>query len=143
MSSNVDNVSGLGLPQPSPEHGAVALPPYNESYDAQNATSVVAESAHMTPGVAPPLSPMVQGQATAGPLAGGLPQTAPIQSAASSVPADDDSDALDEEWVNKAKAIVEQTKTDPYIESKELGRAKADFLRIRYSKQIKVAEDKK
>jgi len=58
--------------------------------------------------------------------------------AAGSVPADDDSDALDEEWVNKAKAIVEQTKADPYTESKELGKAKADYLRIRYNKQLKV-----
>jgi hypothetical protein len=58
-----------------------------------------------------------------------------------SVPADDSSDALDEEWINKAKAIVERTKTDPYTESRELGKAKADYLRIRYNKQIKVAED--
>ena len=63
--------------------------------------------------------------------------------AAGSTSADDDSDALDEEWVNKAKAIVEQTKADPYVESKELGKVKADYLRIRYNKQIKVAEDQK
>ena len=55
---------------------------------------------------------------------------------------EDESDALDKEWVNKAKAIVESTKSDPYKESIELSKAKADYLRIRYSKHIKIAEDK-
>jgi hypothetical protein len=55
---------------------------------------------------------------------------------------EDESDALDQEWVNKAKAIVGSTKNDPYKESIELSKAKADYLRIRYSKHIKIAEDK-
>ncbi len=71
-----------------------------------------------------------------------MPQATTVQ-AAGSASADDDSDALDEEWVNKAKAIVEKTKADPYVESKELGKVKAEYLRIRYNKQIKVAEDQK
>jgi hypothetical protein len=54
---------------------------------------------------------------------------------------DDNTDALDEEWINKAKAIVEQTKHDPHLESRELGRVKADYLRIRYNRHIKVVED--
>lgn len=58
------------------------------------------------------------------------------------VPADDsNTDALDQEWVNKAKAIVEQTKNDPFLESKELSKVKADYLKIRYNKHIKVVED--
>ncbi|HSW99243.1 MAG TPA: hypothetical protein VLF71_05390 [Candidatus Saccharimonadales bacterium] len=84
-------------------------------------------------------------QAPAAPLppaTAAMPQATTVQ-AAGSASADDDSDALDEEWVNKAKAIVEKTKADPYVESKELGKVKAEYLRIRYNKQIKVAEDQK
>jgi hypothetical protein len=54
---------------------------------------------------------------------------------------DDNTDALDEEWINKAKAVVEQTKHDPRLESTELSKVKADYLRIRYNKHIKVAEE--
>jgi len=63
------------------------------------------------------------------------------QSGAAASADDLSADALDEQWVNKAKAIVEQTKADPYVESRELNKAKADYLRIRYNKQIKVSED--
>jgi hypothetical protein len=141
MDSHVDSTPGLGLPQPSPEQGAAAFVPHQETYGAPEAASVVAENAPRVPQAAPPLSPMAQVPAAAQPQAvPGMPPATAAQ-APGLVPADDDSDALDEEWVNKAKAIVEQTKADPYIESKELGRAKADYLRIRYNKQIKVTED--
>lgn len=71
------------------------------------------------------------------PAAAASPQAlAPSASAA-----DDNVTDLDEEWVRKAKAIVEKTKNDPFQASRELGRMKADYLRTRYNKQIKVAED--
>ena len=54
---------------------------------------------------------------------------------------DDTSDGLDEEWVNKAKAIVERTKDDPFQESRELNKVRADYLKTRYNKHIKVGED--
>ena len=144
MDSHVDSTPGLGLPQPSPEQGAAAFAPYQETaYRTPEAAPVVAENAPQAPQAAPPLPPMAQAPVAAQPQAVvGMPPAAPAQAASTSVPADDDSDALDEEWVNKAKAIVEQTKADPYVESKELGKAKADYLRIRYNKQIKVAEDR-
>jgi hypothetical protein len=137
MDSHVDSTPGLGLPQPSLEQGAAAY----GAYKAPEAAPVVAENASQLPPAAPPLPPMAQAPVNALPQATvGMPPATTVP-AAGSVPADDDSDALDEEWVNKAKAIVEQTKSDPYMESKELGKAKADYLRIRYNKQIKVSED--
>jgi hypothetical protein len=48
---------------------------------------------------------------------------------------------LDAEWVNKAKEIVERTHTDPYLQSKELSRIKAQYIKARYSKDIKVSEE--
>ena len=54
---------------------------------------------------------------------------------------DEPSNELDEEWVRKAKSIVEMTKADPFQTSRELSKMKADYLKIRYNKHIKVAED--
>lgn len=52
------------------------------------------------------------------------------------------SDSIDEEWVNKAKEIVEHTKNDPFLQSKELNKIRAGYLKTRYNKDIKVSEDK-
>ena len=48
---------------------------------------------------------------------------------------------LDQEWVNKAKDIVEKTKGDPFTQSRELSKVKAEYLKSRYNKQISVGED--
>jgi len=56
--------------------------------------------------------------------------------------AGDQADDLDKEWIAKAKMIVEQTKNDPYTQSKEIAKVKADYLRIRYNKHVKVVQNK-
>ncbi len=52
----------------------------------------------------------------------------------------DDGDLIEKEWVNKAKAIVERTRDDPYKQSEELTVFKADYLKKRYDKTIKVSQ---
>ena len=53
----------------------------------------------------------------------------------------DDLDLIEKEWVEKAKAIVTQTRSDPYNQNKEMNRFKADYMQKRYGKEIKL-EDK-
>ena len=76
--------------------------------------------------------------AQSGPVNAVQPQVATAGAGGSQ---DDGSDILDEEWVNKAKAIVDKTKNDPYLESLELSKVRADYLKTRYNKDIKVSED--
>lgn len=52
----------------------------------------------------------------------------------------DDGDLIEKEWVNKAKAIVERTRDDPYKQSEQLTVFKADYLKKRYDKTIKVSQ---
>ncbi len=52
----------------------------------------------------------------------------------------DDGDLIEKEWVNKAKAIVERTRDDPYKQSEQLTVFKADYLNKRYDKTIKVSQ---
>ena len=61
----------------------------------------------------------------------------PIQNAA--LLADDDKDLIEKEWVDKAKQIVERTRDDPYKQSEELTVFKADYIKKRYGKTIKVS----
>lgn len=130
MNPGADNTTGLGLPQPSLTQGQVSDAPESLS----NHEQVSGVNATPSPRISG-LSPNASTQDT-------LAQNAALATAASNdSTTDDSSDALDEQWVTKAKAIVEQTKADPYRESNELNKTKADYLRIRYNKQIKVNED--
>src|SRR5688572_29084483 len=48
----------------------------------------------------------------------------------------DDNDLIEKEWVEKAKQIVAATREDPYAQTKEISRFKADYLKKRYNKDI-------
>lgn len=55
------------------------------------------------------------------------------------IPADD-GDLIEKEWVNKAKQIVESNRDDPHKQSAEITVFKADYLKQRYNKSIKISE---
>lgn len=52
----------------------------------------------------------------------------------------DDTDLIEKEWVLKAKAIVAQTKDDPHLQNHEMTKVKADYLKKRYNKDLKVSK---
>ena len=138
MDPHAEQVPGLALPKPSSEQGAYDATPYRPGATPETVLPAV-ESGPISAGTSAGQvqAPIVPPQL----VSGGVPVSTPLPVAPAQA-ADDNADALDEEWINKAKAIVEQTKHDPHLESQELGRVKADYLRIRYNRHIKVAEDR-
>ena len=75
------------------------------------------------------------------PIAGSTPQQAapaPVNSSAPAVA--DDLDLIEKEWVEKAKAIVFQTRHDPHAQNQEMNRFKADYMQKRYKKDIKIEQ---
>lgn len=52
----------------------------------------------------------------------------------------EDNDLIEQEWVNKAKEIVDRTSEDPYEQNKEINKFKADYIKKRYKREIKVNE---
>jgi hypothetical protein len=48
-----------------------------------------------------------------------------------------DSDDIGKEWVSKAKRIVEQTKSDPFLQERAVSRLQADYMKKRFNKYIK------
>lgn len=70
-----------------------------------------------------------------------IPVSPALDPAAQSTPQiADDNDLIEKEWVIKAKQIVAATKEDPYTQNKELSKFKADYLKKRYNKDIKVED---
>jgi len=90
-------------------------------------------------GVPPVAFPGAPGQnAMTGGTSQGQPQAAlPMQVA--DEPASDEE--LDREWVNKAKDIVERTKSDPFAQSSELNKAKAEYLKARFNKELNIGNN--
>ncbi|MBI1856856.1 hypothetical protein HY003_00450 [Candidatus Saccharibacteria bacterium] len=59
---------------------------------------------------------------------------------ASSLPSvADDTNLIEKTWVIKAKEIVEKTKDNPYIQNQAMNIVKADYLKKRYGKDIKLS----
>lgn len=144
MDPDVSKVPGLALPNSSPESGVRSAMPSVQSVEGTH--EVMMPQIEVVPikaGGMSPAMPSVPPMPTATAPIAQAPTTVPVDPATASVSAPDetDSDNLDVEWVNKAKAIVEQTKNDPHLESNELSKVKADYLRIRYNKNIKVVEE--
>lgn len=65
--------------------------------------------------------------------------TASTTSVSTPLTADDD-DLIEKEWVEKAKKIIEQTRENPKHQSKEISLFRADYMKKRYNKVIKVDE---
>jgi hypothetical protein len=112
-----------------------------------------AGSENMPPAMPPAVPGMPPAAGQAAP-AGGVPSmTLPLPVAPASnpqqndVPATtqsatptvvDDGDLIEKEWVNKAKQIVDQNRNDPFKQSEELTVFRADYMKKRYNKNIKL-----
>lgn len=53
----------------------------------------------------------------------------------------EDSDVIEKEWVTKAKAIVNSTRNNPSEQSKELGKFKAEYIKKRFNKEVKMPKE--
>ncbi len=59
---------------------------------------------------------------------------------ASSTMTAEDVDLIEKAWVQKAKAIIERTHGDPFNQNKELNKVKAQYIKTRYDRDIKIVE---
>lgn len=56
------------------------------------------------------------------------------------LPAPIDDHELEKQYVAKAKLVIGQTRTDPYVQSKELNKVRAEFIKRKYGKDIKLSD---
>jgi len=50
----------------------------------------------------------------------------------------EDVDLIEKEWVEKAKHIVSKTKADPREQNVEIAKLKADYMKKRYNKDVRI-----
>lgn len=52
----------------------------------------------------------------------------------------DDSDRIDPVWINKTKAVISQTRNDPYEQKVQMSKVKAEYIEKRFNKKLKTDE---
>lgn len=53
----------------------------------------------------------------------------------------DDVDLIEKEWVHKTKEIVNNTKDDPHRQNSQIAHLRADYMKKRYNKYIKLLKE--
>jgi len=139
------------MPSPSPEMGgyqrreappvAPEQAPRPTPVEAQPNSTERKEVGPQGPSSEPIIVPAVPAQPF-------VPTPAPVQAAQlPAQPANDnplvagDDDLIEKEWVDKAKKIIQQTRSDPYTQEKEVSKLQADYMKKRYGKDVKLAND--
>jgi len=134
---------GFELPTPGTEQGSSAspagsgetLPQAPEYLPAQTESAPAATP----PAAAPPVPTLSAPQS----LPAASPSAADDVAAttqSASLTIDDDGDLIEKTWVQKAKQIVERNRDDPFRQSEELTVFKADYMKKRYGKTIKISQ---
>jgi hypothetical protein len=49
-----------------------------------------------------------------------------------------DSDRIEKQWIDKTKAVVSQTRDDPYEQKQAVSHVKADYIKKRFNKTIRT-----
>ncbi len=99
------------------------------------------------PGSSLPPVPSPQPATSAQPAAIAPPLTGPDPAASASALGGttpdmaDDVDLIEKEWVDKAKAIVDHTREDPHQQNKQLNEFKADYMKKRYGKDVRLTDE--
>jgi hypothetical protein len=135
----------------SKENSGTSLPPAEQTpvviqgnETANRAVEQAGIASEQAPVPQPPAAPpMVMPTAIPLPVpaATGVPQSdVSTTTPSAGLQVEDDGDLIEKEWVNKAKQIVERTRDDPYKQSEELTVFKADYMKKRYDKTIKVSQ---
>lgn len=138
-STSNSETAGLNLPSPMPEQAPQAAPaeastamPEAAPTAAESAPAATASSTAGLPPVT--LPPALAAQAANAQTDATATTNAVVPNTA------DDGDLIEKEWVSKAKQIIERTREDPHEQSKELNVFKADYMKKRYNKTIKLSE---
>ncbi|HEX8763009.1 MAG TPA: hypothetical protein VF733_04615 [Candidatus Saccharimonadales bacterium] len=145
MNPDTNNPSDVGVPQSGGDLGQ--LPPIHppESFHAPSEPAHFAATAPQpAPISAPPAAVQVASPQPATPSSTSAPDPlAQLQNSVATAPppAEDVDTEFDEEWVGKAREIVAHTHTDPYMQSQTMSKLKAQYIKARYNKDIKVSED--
>jgi hypothetical protein len=125
MSTQPSGQQPSSIYAPTASNQTPSMPPLGTNYGQ---APVLSTNSTQTPTPAIATTPL--------PVAGIVPSTTNMPTPQLA----DDSDLIEKEWVDKAKRIVQANLENPYEQSRELTSLKADYMKKRYNKDIRLGE---
>ncbi len=143
MTTPNDSQYEPGADLPSPQFEVPVSPVPEQTEKAPKKAETVSASAELPLSSQAPTAQLqnIADQAVASSVPIAPPVTAKPLPITDEPPLAEDNDLIEQEWVNKAKVIVERTREDPHAQNKEINKFKAGYIKKRYNKEIKVSED--
>jgi hypothetical protein len=138
MNPNIDKMPLPEMSLPGSTNGVVSSGFESQPIHPEVTTAERGSFSPQAPVMSVPVNPGLPLMATPGQPVSAAPQSINQGSTATSHPTDVHD--IEREYVGKAKMIIDQTKTDPYIQSRELSKVKAEFIKKQYGKDIKLSE---
>lgn len=134
---NSDSLPSVELPSPQPMEQSIEIP-QSDIHSEQESSKQLEQAP-----VPQPMRPTQKDNTNLASTPMIAPHTAPdpgVAGIAVSPQIADDTDLIEKEWVDRAKRIVEHTRNDPHQQNKEMSAMKADYLKKRYNKDLKLSE---
>jgi hypothetical protein len=50
---------------------------------------------------------------------------------------------MDKAWIDRAVVLLDKTREDPFLQSQEIAKLRAQYMQSRFDKQIKIAQEQK
>lgn len=141
MNSNATEESSFNLPEPNTGGVDKLLPINNPEVVGANLAGEMPQQAELPQATAPPLTPLPVSSQTSIQDTPYDDSLSIISDADTSAPSEATSDLIEKEWVVRAKAIVQQTRSDPHLQTEQLSKFKAEYMKKRYNKDLKVDEN--
>jgi len=138
------------MPGPSPEMGGYqrqeapkVTPERQPIQPSVEALPTRGETMEQQPQATGPAEPVIIPALPAQPILPRPPQgaTSVADPAAGNPAMANDDDLIEKVWVDKAKKIIQNTKGDPYAQEREVSKLQADYIKKRYGKDIKLADE--
>lgn len=131
-----ETASGIQLPAPA-EQAPTGAPTEAAPQGAEQAPVMGERAVNPTAGAPAAMPATIPLPYTPIPPSGASNGVLSTTNSSTSITADD-GDLIEKEWVEKAKAIVDRTRDDPHKQSEEITVFRADYMKKRYNKTIKL-----
>jgi hypothetical protein len=136
-----DSLPSIDLPKPQTEQAPDVQEIAPPSLQGEAPAAIALEQGASPAAASPPVQIPPQAITMPLPDPGAQQMVAPVATPSHLPQIADDGDLIEKEWVVKAKEIVEKTKHDPYLQNQEINKVKADYLKKRYNKELKVSSE--
>jgi Txe/YoeB family toxin of Txe-Axe toxin-antitoxin module len=136
--TSANDMATMPLPMPAAAPVSLQSPPVPAQappLSAMPAAALAPALANQTSPANPIAYPVVAGSQ---PRSQGASMPTNVVAAAPDVAAD--TDVIEKAWVDQAKKLVSETRNDPFKQSREINKLKADYMKKRYNKDIKLPD---